>query len=125
MKYLAANVVFEKTGETIFRPYVVKRIGGIPVGFIGIAYQNTPTIVTAAGTAGLKFLPEAETVNKYVKKLKRRGVEAIVVLCTTEDSARPTVAKPVTGTIVPIIEAMDDEVDVGHDRDTRTTSTGT
>ncbi len=112
MKYLAANVVFARTGETIFRPYVVKRIGGIPVGFIGISYQDTPTIVTAAGTAGLKFLPEAETVNKYVKKLKRRGVEAIVVLIHDGGAGKADGSGPITGPIVPIIEAMDHEVDV-------------
>lgn len=111
MKYLAANVVWEDTGEPIFRPYVVKRIGGIPVGFIGIGYENTPSIVTASGTAGLKFLPEAETVNKYVKKLKRRGVEAIVVLMHNGGYGN-TSGGPITGSIVPIIEAMDDEVDV-------------
>jgi 5'-nucleotidase len=112
MKYLAANVVFSDTGETVFRPYVVKRIGGIPVGFIGIGYENTPSIVTAAGTAGLTFLPEAETVNKYVKKLKQRGVEAIVVLMHDGGSGKADGSGPITGSIVPIIDAMDDEVDV-------------
>lgn len=111
MRYLAANVVFEDTGRTIFQPYVVKQIEGIKVGFIGIGYENTPTIVTAFGTEGLTFLPEAATVNKYVKKLKRQGVQAIIVLMH-DGGAGTTSGGAITGSIVPIIEAMDDEVDV-------------
>lgn len=112
MQYLAANVVFEDTGKPIFRPYVIKRFNGIPVAFIGIAYQDTPTIVTASGVEGLKFLPEAETVNKYVKMLKRRNVEAFVVLLHNGGSGSDIGATPITGAVVPVVEAMDDEVDV-------------
>jgi 5'-nucleotidase len=42
--------------------------------------EGTPDIVSPSGVAGLDFRDEAETVNALVPKLKRRGVEAIVVL---------------------------------------------
>ena len=111
MKYLAANVVYEGTDETIFPAYVVKHARGIPVGIIGIVYEGTPTIVTASGVAGLEFLPEAEAVNNAVAELKAKGVETIIVLMHNGGSG-DTSGGPVTGEFVGIVEAMDDEVDV-------------
>jgi len=111
MQYLAANVVREDTGETIFPPYAIKYVRGIPVGIIGVVYEGTPSIVTASGVAGLKFLGEAETVNKYVGELKARGVKAIIVLLHDGGAGNMT-GGPITGDVVPVVEAMDDEVDV-------------
>ena len=43
--------------------------------------EGTPDIVSPAGVAGLEFLDEAETANRYARELRRaHGVEAIVVL---------------------------------------------
>ncbi|MFC4030158.1 bifunctional metallophosphatase/5'-nucleotidase [Streptomyces polygonati] len=77
---LSANVVNEQTGRPLLQPYVVKNVKGVKVGFIGVTLKGTPNIVTAAGVAGLKFLDEAETVNKYTKVLKQQGVNAVVAL---------------------------------------------
>ncbi|QIA27787.1 bifunctional metallophosphatase/5'-nucleotidase [Thermaerobacter sp. PB12/4term] len=115
-QYLTANVVDAKTGEPLFPPYAMVRVRGIPVGFIGVTLKETPTIVTPTGVAGVRFLDEAESVNRYVAELKRQGVETIIVLLHQggEGDRR---GGPISGAIVPIVEAMDDEVDVvlsGH-----------
>jgi 5'-nucleotidase len=78
--FLAANVVHEDTGETIFPPYMVRSFGGVKVGFIGLTLEGTPDIVAAAGIQGLKFLDEAATIDKYAAELESDGVQAIVVL---------------------------------------------
>jgi len=111
LQYLAANVVREDTGEPIFPPYAIENARGIPVGIIGVVYEGTPSIVTASGVAGLDFLPEAETVNLYVDELKAKGVETIIVLIHN-GGAGNTTGGTITGDIVPVVEAMDDEVDV-------------
>jgi len=111
MKYLAANVVRTGSTKPIFPPYAIENVRGIPVGIIGVVYQGTPSIVTASGVAGLEFLDEAQTVNKYVAKLKAKGVETIIVLMH-DGGAGTTTGGPITGDIVPIVTAMDDEVDV-------------
>lgn len=116
MQYLAANVVREDTGDPVFPPYAIRYARGIPVGIIGVVYEGTPTIVTASGVAGLEFLPEAETVNTYVAELKAKGVETIIVLLHNGGSGT-TSGGTITGDFVPVVEAMDDEVDVvlsGH-----------
>lgn len=111
MQYLAANVVRTGTTEPIFPPYAIENVRGIPVGIIGVVYQGTPSIVTASGVAGLEFLNEAQTVNKYVAELKAKGVEAIIVLMH-DGGAGTVTGGPITGDVVPIVTAMDDEVDV-------------
>lgn len=111
MQYLAANVVREDTGETIFPPYAIRYARGIPVGIIGVVYEGTPSIVTASGVAGLKFLDEAETVNRYVAELKAKGVETIIVLLHNGGYGTMT-GGTITGDLVPVIDAMDGEVDV-------------
>jgi 5'-nucleotidase len=84
--YLAANVVDDDTGRTLFRPYEVRRVGGVKVGFIGVVLEDTPSIVTPSGVEGLTFGDEADAINKYTAKLKRKGVKAIVVLMHQGDT---------------------------------------
>jgi 5'-nucleotidase len=80
-RFLAANVVDEDTGRTLFRPYSIEKFKGIKVGFIGMTLEGTPDIVSPSGVAGLDFLDEADTANRYADELRRRhGVRAVVVL---------------------------------------------
>ncbi|SFC25597.1 bifunctional metallophosphatase/5'-nucleotidase [Streptomyces aidingensis] len=78
--FLAANVVHEDTGKPILAPYVIKNLKGAKVGFIGVTLEGTADIVTQSGIEGIAFLDEAETINKYAKQLKRRGVNAVIAL---------------------------------------------
>jgi 5'-nucleotidase len=117
--YLAANVVDRTTGGTVFPPYEVREFDGIPVAFIGLTLKDTPAIVTPAGTAGLEFRDEAETVNALVPELRARGVEAIVVL--VHEGGIPTggynECPVISGDIVDIVKKLDKAVDVvvsGH-----------
>lgn len=78
--FLAANVVDQATGQTLFAPYGIKRFDSVQVAFIGMTLRDTPTIVVPSGVAGLTFQDEADTVNALVPRLRAEGVEAIVVL---------------------------------------------
>ncbi|MBE3598360.1 MAG: bifunctional metallophosphatase/5'-nucleotidase [Limnochordaceae bacterium] len=115
MQYLAANVVWADTEKPVFPPYAIRWVQGVPVGFIGVVTTETPTIVTASGVQGLKFLDEVQTINRYARELKEQGVETIVVLM--HDGGDGGRQGRITGAIVPMIYGMDDEVDVvltGH-----------
>lgn len=78
--YLAANVKYAGTDQTILPPYTIKNVHGAKIGFIGMTLEATPDIVTASGVAGLEFTDEVRTANALVPVLKRKGVNAIVVL---------------------------------------------
>ncbi|WP_431780928.1 bifunctional metallophosphatase/5'-nucleotidase [Streptomyces chumphonensis] len=77
---LAANVVHEDTGRPLLKPYTVQKMRGVKVGFIGVTLEGTPDIVSAEGIEGLTFLDEAETINRYTKELRRKGVNAVIAL---------------------------------------------
>lgn len=78
--YLAANVLDEKTGNPILKPYWVWKEHGVKIGFIGVTLEDTPGVVSAEGVKGLKFKDEVETINKYAQELQSQGVKSIVAL---------------------------------------------
>jgi 5'-nucleotidase len=77
---ISANVIDEITNRPLLAPYIIKRVQGIPVAFVGAVLKGTPTIVTPTGVAGLKFLDEADAANSYVPEIKAQGVHTIVLL---------------------------------------------
>jgi 5'-nucleotidase len=117
--YLAASTVEVATGKTVFPPYYVKSFQGIPVAFIGLTLEATPSMVVPAGVAGLKFRNEAETVNALVPELRAKGIEAIVVLI--HEGGIPAgdynECPGISGPIVNVVKQLDKAVDLvisGH-----------
>ncbi len=110
--YLSANVVDKVTRRPLFRPYEVRRVGGVKVGFIGETLLGTPGIVDPAGIATVDFLDEATTANYWAGKLRReRGVEAFVLLVhqggSQATSADPSGCASFAGDITPIVANLD------------------
>ena len=120
--WLAANVVKEGTRKTVLPPYWIKDVGGVKVGFIGMTLQGTDAIVAASGIEGYKFLDEVRTANRLVPKLKKQGVESIIVLLhegATQDPAPGQInaCNNITGPVVDINSGLDPEIDAvitGH-----------
>lgn len=116
--YLAANTIDNQTGRPIMPSYEVKTFEGIPVAFIGLTLEDTPSVVMSSAIRGLTFRDEAETVNALVPELQRQGIETIVVLI--HEGGMPGGdynACGVRGPIVDIVERFDKAVDVvvsGH-----------
>ena len=121
---VSSNVIDEKTGKPILPPFVIKQADGIRIAFIGAVLKQTPTIVTPTGVAGLKFLDEADSINQYVRRLrKEEGIHAFVVLIH-QGGVQTSYQGPtqpgglITGQeIVNIVSRLDDDVDVvvsGH-----------
>ena len=124
-QYLGANVRWaEQQGHrrpTVFPATKVIKVQGIKVGFIGMTLQDTPSIVTQSGVAGLKFTDEVRTANRIVPVLKERGVEAIVVLLhqgvVPTDSASYDACTGITGPALEIGKNLHSEIDAvitGH-----------
>ena len=114
-EFLAANVVVDETGETIFPPYAVRDYQGIRVAFIGVTLEGTPSIVVRSGVAGLTFRDEAETVNALVPRLREEGIEAIMVLLHqggSSDGGPDDCGSGLTGPVVEIVGKLDDAVDL-------------
>ena len=121
--FVPASVVAAVPGKPVLPPYVIKKIDGLPIAFIGAVLKATPTIVTPAGVAGVRFLDEADAINAYIPELRRKKVRAIVVLIhqggrqNTYNGATAPGAPAVSGDIVDVVTRLHDEVDVvvsGH-----------
>jgi len=122
-EFLAANVVVDETGETIFPPYTIRNYQGVKVAFIGMTLEGTPTIVTPSGVAGLTFHDEAETVNALVPMLQQNNIESIVVLLHEggfSPGGQNDCDGGLFGPIAEIVPQLDDAVDLviaGHTND--------
>ena len=78
--YLAANVVKKATNKLLLPGTAIRKVGGVPIGFIGLTLKETPTLVDPAGVKTVRFTDEIQTVNQQAGYLNRQGVKAIVVL---------------------------------------------
>ena len=122
-EFLAANVVDDETGETIFPPYTIRNFQGVKVAFIGLTLEGTPSIVSPIGVAGLTFHDEAETVNALVPQLQQNNIEAIVVLLHEggfSPGGQNNCDGGLFGPIAEIVPQLDDAVDLviaGHTND--------
>jgi 2',3'-cyclic-nucleotide 2'-phosphodiesterase (5'-nucleotidase family) len=112
--YLAANVVWNDSGEPILPPTATLTVDGVELGFIGLVTSDTPNLVAPSGIEQVSFLDEVEVINQYTEELVASGIEAIIVLIheggELQDGA-------MTGAIVDIATNISDDVDVivsGH-----------
>ena len=121
-QYLAANVLDTATGNTLFPATVLREVGGVKIGFIGLTLRATPSVVTPAGVVGLQFLSEVATVNRLAPQLKAQGAAAVVVLIhqggqTSARTVQDKTCPDFSGPILALADQFDSAVDVvvsGH-----------
>lgn len=114
---ISANIVDAATGNPLFTPYVIKKIDGVTVGFIGAVLKDAPTIIVSHNITGIKFLEEAQAINHYIPEMKAKGAEVIVVLLHQGGNQKPyegntQASSTVEGPINEIVKQFDDAVDV-------------
>lgn len=120
--YLAANVTETDTHLPVLPPVSIRQVNGAIIGFIGMTLEDTPSVVSASGVAGLKFHDEVQTANFYAKLLKLIGVNAIVVLVHEGGTPASQVynyncdangpGSGLTGPIVDIARNLDPSIDL-------------
>ena len=122
-EFLAANVIADGTGDTVFPPYTVREFEGISVAFIGLTLEGTANIVAHTSVEGLTFLNEAETVNALVPELRNEGIEAIIALMHQggiSDGGPDDCGSGLEGPVAEVVPQLDDAVDLviaGHTND--------
>ena len=122
--YVCANVV-DNNSQPLLKPFIIEKVEGIPLAFIGALTTETRT-KCKANLSDLHFGDEVKAINLQVDLLKQRGVRAIIVLIHEGGDQTPYEGKTdpknpeknkVTGKIYDIASRLDDEVDVvvsGH-----------
>ncbi|MHB8068784.1 MAG: bifunctional metallophosphatase/5'-nucleotidase [Desulfobaccales bacterium] len=90
---LGANVEGFKDG---LKPYVIKDLQGLKVAVIGLVTPDTPQATHPCNVAGLKFLPPAASVEKYLPELKKQA-DLVLVLSHLGYEADRNLAAQVPG----------------------------
>jgi len=127
--WLGANVFDEATGDhpAWIRPWTILEREGVRVGVVGIALAETPRIVMAGRTEGLRFEDEAPAIDRAVREVRAAGVDFVVVtahvgaVCAepgdadgTDPAAR---SRGCEGHLVDVLQAVTEPVDLvvgGH-----------
>jgi 2',3'-cyclic-nucleotide 2'-phosphodiesterase (5'-nucleotidase family)/predicted AlkP superfamily phosphohydrolase/phosphomutase len=80
--FLGANIVDEVTMQnpSWVRGTHVFEYDNLKIGVIGIELKETPELVSAGATAGLKFLDETATIKAESEKLRKQGIKIQIVL---------------------------------------------
>ncbi len=81
-------------------------VGGIKVGVIGLALENTPQI---SSTGDLRFLPVMDTLRTHARALRQQGADLLVALTHTDKRVDEEIAR----------SRLVDIVLTGHDHDLR------
>ncbi|CAH1851463.1 5'-nucleotidase [Leuconostocaceae bacterium R-53105] len=107
---VVANVVRADNGQIPYgyKPYEIRNVSfngrDARVGFIGLETSTLPTLTIYDNYKDYKVLDEAETIAKYDKILRSRGVNAIVVVAHTGVKTDPNAST--TGPTVDILQKL-------------------
>ena len=82
--WLAANVVRASDGRPAFGTSIVKVLGGVRVGIVGLTTPAVSSLEDSAHWAGLRFLSPVEAAQAEVRRLREsERCEVVVVLAHT------------------------------------------
>ncbi|PUA79176.1 hypothetical protein C7S10_20795 [Nocardioides currus] len=84
--YLAANVV-DANGNPVLPASTQVTVNGANVCIIGAVTQETPTLVSPGGVAGLTFTDPVAAVNKEVARLEGAAVDCDATIATYHEGA--------------------------------------
>ena len=119
--YMAANVIDTQTGKSLLPAYRIEEAHGVKVGLIGAVLKDTPSVVTAAGIAGLQFGDEADAINATLPQLRAQGVGVFVVLLHQGGETKEAVDQPdcshLKGEVVDVVKRLDPAIQLvisGH-----------
>ena len=77
---LAINVFDKTTNELMFEPYIVKTIGGLKVGLVGIASNIIGVTMPASFSEGVRFTLGREELPAVIEKLRTQEHVDLVIL---------------------------------------------
>src|SRR5262249_27866679 len=91
--WLAANVVWEN-GTPAFPASVVKTVGGLRVGIVGVCTPAVPSLEDSANFAGLRFTSAVDAARAEVERLRARKLcDAVVLVAHTGLESDPATDK--------------------------------
>jgi len=78
--FVACNLVYEDSKELLFEPYVIIDSNDKKIGVLGIVPSNLNDVVLGNNIDGIEVREEIESLYKWVKELKEKEVDSIILL---------------------------------------------
>jgi len=94
---VAANLVVGVDGPLFSKAYVVREIGGVSVGILGLAYPKTPWTTSFKNIEGLEFQTPVDVARRFIPQMRDEGARLIVLLTHLGLSADKHLAEAVSG----------------------------
>ncbi|MHB0958565.1 MAG: bifunctional metallophosphatase/5'-nucleotidase [Pirellulaceae bacterium] len=95
--FLAANLVSQSNQEPFVAPYVIKKVGDVSVGILGLTYPKTPWTTAPQNVAEVTYQDPVSALEQQLPQMRRQGVELIVVLSHLGLSEDKRLAETVQG----------------------------
>jgi len=80
IEFLAQNVKTADFGDPVFKPYVMREMGGVPVAVIGQAFPYTPIANPRHFVAEWTFGIQETELQKIVEEVRSKGARAVILL---------------------------------------------
>ena len=109
--YNSANIIDKKTGKLLLPPYTIKKINGIPIGFIGVVTTDTTKFLLPETRNEIEIMDEVTAINQTVQILKDKEIKSIVVLAHIPVTSNWFGANA-DGDLAKMALMIDDEVDL-------------
>ena len=84
--WISCNIIEEESGEiwSMLKPYLVKEVNGIKIGFTGATTVGTETMSFPDNIKGLHFLPEIPALRETVDQLRtQEKVDMVIAMVHT------------------------------------------
>lgn len=94
---VAANVVWRHDRSPFTKPFVLKKVAGVTVGVLGLAYPKTPWTTARQNIADIEFLDPISAAETYLPEMRAGGAEVAVVLSHLGLSGDKNLAQSVRG----------------------------
>lgn len=78
--FLAANVYFQQSGDLVFPPYLVKQVGRVRVGVIGLASNIVDKAMPPEFSRGIRFTDGLAELPLLITRLRQQERVEVVVL---------------------------------------------
>ncbi len=77
---VSTNILDAKTGEPAFKPFIIKEVGGLKVGIIGLSTATPPAAAKLLKEQGLKMSEAVGAARPVVTALRKKGCQLIIAL---------------------------------------------
>ncbi len=95
--FVAQNIKTNDFGDSVFKPYVIREINGVPCAIIGQAFPYTPIANPRYMVADWTFGIQDENLQKMVNEVRGKGAQVVVVLSHNGMDVDLKMASRVTG----------------------------